>query len=57
MVVSVTEPLLSEDQLKESNLLTITVEAGYSVPETWNPSGTQYMYNITLPVPLTAEVG
>ncbi|XP_071787792.1 cilia- and flagella-associated protein 70-like isoform X3 [Asterias amurensis] len=55
VVVSVTEPLLSEDQLKESNLLTITVEAGYSVPETWNPSGTQYMYNITLPVPLNAE--
>ncbi len=47
--------MLSEDQLKESNLLTITVEAAYSVPEIWNPSGTQYMYNITLPVPLTAE--
>ncbi|XP_022106996.1 cilia- and flagella-associated protein 70-like isoform X2 [Acanthaster planci] len=55
IVVSVTEALLSEDQLKESNLLTITVEAAYSVPETWNPTGTQYMYNITLPVPLTNE--
>ncbi|XP_038074225.1 cilia- and flagella-associated protein 70-like isoform X4 [Patiria miniata] len=55
VVVSVTEALLSEDQLKESNLLTITVEAAYSVPETWNPSGTQYMYNITLPVPLSNE--
>ena len=36
--------------------MTITVEAAYSVPESWNPSGTQYMYTATMPIPLTAEV-
>ncbi|XP_072032330.1 cilia- and flagella-associated protein 70-like isoform X2 [Amphiura filiformis] len=55
VVVSVNEPLLNEDHLKDSNLMTITVEAAYSVPESWNPSGTQYMYAATMPVPLSAE--
>ena len=55
-MVSVNEPLLNEDQLKENNLMNITVEAAYSVPDAWNPSGTQYMYTATMPIPLTAEV-
>ncbi|XP_072171577.1 cilia- and flagella-associated protein 70-like [Diadema setosum] len=55
VVVYVNEPLLTEDQLKSGNLLTITSETLYSVPEAWNPTGTQYMYNVTLPIPLTEE--
>ncbi|XP_071834578.1 cilia- and flagella-associated protein 70-like isoform X3 [Apostichopus japonicus] len=55
VIVSVNHPLLTETDLQDGNLLTITVESAYSVPESWNPSGTQYVYNITLPMPLTAE--
>ena len=56
VVVYVNDPLLTEDQLKSGNLITITAETLYSVPEAWNPTGTQYMYNVTLPFPLTEEV-
>ncbi|KAJ8044742.1 Cilia- and flagella-associated protein 70 [Holothuria leucospilota] len=55
VVVCVNDPLLTDTDLRDGNLLTITAESAYSVPEAWNPSGTQYMYNITLPMPLTSE--
>lgn len=54
--LSVAEPLLSEAQLKECNLMNITIESLYSPPETWSLAGQQYMYTATLPVPLNAEV-
>ncbi|XP_033101103.1 cilia- and flagella-associated protein 70-like isoform X2 [Anneissia japonica] len=55
VVVYVNEPLLTNEQLLESNLMTVTVEAAYSVPESWNPSGTQFLYNVTLPMPITND--
>ncbi|XP_070577266.1 cilia- and flagella-associated protein 70-like isoform X4 [Ptychodera flava] len=55
VVVFVNEPLLSEEQLKEVNLLTVSVETLYSPPEAWNPTGAPFIYNVTLPVPITAD--
>nr|XP_006824936.1 PREDICTED: tetratricopeptide repeat protein 18-like [Saccoglossus kowalevskii] len=55
VVVSVNEPLLTEEQLKDCNLLTVSVESAYSVPEPWNPTGPAFIYNVTLPVPITAD--
>ncbi|XP_071963132.1 cilia- and flagella-associated protein 70-like [Antedon mediterranea] len=55
VVISVNEPLLTNDQLQESNLMTVTVEAAYSVPEAWNPSGAHFLYNVTLPMPITHD--
>lgn len=47
-------PLLSDTQLSESNLLTVTVETAYSVPEVWSAvAGTQHSYLAALQVPLT----
>ncbi|KAL2101966.1 hypothetical protein ACEWY4_003727 [Coilia grayii] len=54
--VSVPEPLLSDLQLSESNLLKVTVETAYSVPEVWNLStGPASGFVAALQVPLTAE--
>ncbi|XP_072550492.1 cilia- and flagella-associated protein 70 isoform X2 [Salminus brasiliensis] len=54
--VSVHEPLLSDSQLSESNLLTVTVETAYSLPDIWNPaSGLSSSYVAALQVPVTAK--
>ncbi|XP_067859836.1 cilia- and flagella-associated protein 70 [Heptranchias perlo] len=55
IAVSVPEPLLSEAQLEETNLLRITVESAYSVPESWNPTGTQFNYIVALYVPTSTH--
>lgn len=54
--VSINEPLLSEEQLKDANLFSITVESLFSPPDTWGASGTQYLYTAAMPLPQTAEV-
>ncbi|KAM4620358.1 cilia- and flagella-associated protein 70 [Polymixia lowei] len=57
--VSIPEPLLSETQLAGSNLLKVTVETAYSVPEVWNldpgPGLLPFTYAAAMQVPLTAE--
>ena len=54
--VSVNEPLLSEEQLKDANLFSITVESLFSPPDSWGASGTQYLYTAAMPLPQSAEV-
>ena len=54
--LSVHEPLLSDTQLKECNLMNVTLESLYSPPEAWGLTGPQYMYTATMPMPLNAEV-
>lgn len=58
MTVSVSEPLLPKDDMASSNLLRVTVETAYSVPDSWAPVPGQppSTYTVALEVPLTAEV-
>ncbi|KAJ1098290.1 hypothetical protein NDU88_003406 [Pleurodeles waltl] len=49
--VSMHEPLLSKTQLLNGNLLKVTLEAAYSVPESWIPTGPQYNYVVSLQLP------
>ncbi|XP_029431998.1 cilia- and flagella-associated protein 70 isoform X2 [Rhinatrema bivittatum] len=53
--VSVPESLLSEFQLSNGNLLKVTIETVYSVPESWGLVGPQYNYVVALQVPMTGE--
>nr|XP_009297485.1 cilia- and flagella-associated protein 70 isoform X1 [Danio rerio] len=58
VTVSVSEPLLSDAQRSDSNVLMVTVETAYSVPEVWNPASTppsSYVAALQMPVSATKE--
>lgn len=59
IVVSVSEPVLGKDALSVSNLMKVTVETAFSVPDAWTlPSGsspTATSYTAALELPLTAQ--
>ncbi|XP_034987278.1 cilia- and flagella-associated protein 70 isoform X2 [Zootoca vivipara] len=55
VTVSVQESLLSLWQLSEGNLLRVTVEGVYSVPESFLPTGPPQNYMIGLHVPAVGE--
>ncbi|XP_023574213.1 cilia- and flagella-associated protein 70 [Octodon degus] len=53
--VFVAEPLLTTAQALGSNLLKVTLEAAYSVPECFNPLGPPQNYMVGLQVPALGE--
>ncbi|KFV19639.1 Tetratricopeptide repeat protein 18, partial [Tauraco erythrolophus] len=55
VTVSTEEPLLSATQLSDGNLLSVTLEAAYSVPEAFAPDGPQQNYMACLQVPAAGE--
>ena len=56
ITVSVDSPLLNATQLKECNLMSVTVESLFSPPEAFTLVGPQFIYTATHPMQLTAEV-
>ncbi|XP_076464163.1 cilia- and flagella-associated protein 70-like isoform X2 [Babylonia areolata] len=55
VAVAVHQPLLDEQQVKEGNLMTITMESMFSSPDSWQLTGAQYYYAAALPVPCNSE--
>lgn len=55
-MVCTKEPLLSATQLSNGNLLSVTLEGAYSVPEAFAPTGPLQNYMACLQVPAAGEV-
>ncbi|XP_035254634.1 cilia- and flagella-associated protein 70 [Anguilla anguilla] len=56
VTICVPEPVLSDVQLSQSNLLRVAVETAYSVPEAWNAgTGPPFNYVAGLQVPLSEK--
>ncbi|NXH78595.1 CFA70 protein, partial [Hydrobates tethys] len=55
VTVCTKEPLLSATQLSHGNLLSVTLEAAYSVPEAFAPTGPLQNYMACLQVPAAGE--
>ncbi|KAM6077556.1 cilia- and flagella-associated protein 70 isoform 2-T2 [Theristicus caerulescens] len=55
VTVCTEEPLLSASQLSNGNLLSVTLEAAYSAPEAFAPSGPLQNYMACLQVPAAGE--
>ncbi|XP_066280246.1 cilia- and flagella-associated protein 70-like isoform X5 [Branchiostoma lanceolatum] len=56
ILVTVQSPLLYEENLADTNLLRVTVESAFSLPDPWTPTpAPQFNYTVTLPLPVTAE--
>ncbi|XP_026095970.1 cilia- and flagella-associated protein 70 [Carassius auratus] len=58
VMVQVPEPLLSDAQRSDSNVLMVTVETAYSVPDIWNPASTppsHYIAALQMPISATKE--
>ena len=54
--LAVEELLFSHEQLKACNLLRMGIDNLYSLPESWSQStGTQFMYFVALPMPVSAN--
>lgn len=54
--VSVAQPLLTETQLNNSNLLSVHVDSAFSVPDSWQiQMAQQFNYTASLPVPVSSE--
>ncbi|NXX23214.1 CFA70 protein, partial [Podargus strigoides] len=56
VTVCTKEPLLSATQLSDGNLLSVTLEAAYSVPEAFSPSGPPQNYMACLQIPAAGEM-
>ena len=48
--VSTPKPILSEEKLESSNLLTFCLESCFSLPEAWSTNGSSYIYSACMPM-------
>ena len=56
MQLSVINPLVSEQQKNESNLLAMTIESLYAPPDSFVLTGPQFNYTAALPIPVSKDV-
>ena len=52
VLVSLSSPLLTEEEVEAASSLSIKVNSLYSPPDGWQPGGSQYQYTLSLPIPI-----
>lgn len=56
--ISVDQPLLLDDEIAKTNLMTISLESMYALPDSWTSTtaSKDFAYSIALPVPVNEDV-
>lgn len=49
------QPILSEEDFSKCNLMTITLDSMYAIPETWVNNNREYAFSATLPLPVNDD--
>lgn len=49
-------PLLTDEDSNKTNLVTVTLESLFAVPEGWNNPTQSYAYTVSLPLPFNDDV-
>jgi hypothetical protein len=52
--VALSRPLMSEQQLSEGNLMTVTAIGAYSLPEQFTPAAANISFGLNIPLPIGA---
>jgi len=50
--VAMSKPLMSDEQLAEGNLMTVSVDGAYSIPEQFVPAAANISYGLNIPLPI-----
>lgn len=52
VVVSLSSPVVTSDEVESANFASIRVNSLYSLPDGWQPGGTPYHFTVSLPLPI-----
>lgn len=53
--VSIEQPILNEEDSSKCNLMTVSLESMYALPETWMNTAREYAYTVSLPIPVNDD--
>ncbi len=54
--ISIDQPILNSEDSAKWNLVTVSLDAMYALPESWITTAREYAYTVSLPIPLNDEV-
>ena len=54
--ISIDQSILNSEESAKCNLVTVSLDAMYALPESWITTAREYAYTVSLPIPLNEEV-
>jgi len=54
--ISIDQPILNSEESAKCNLVTVSLDAMYALPDSWVTSAREYAYTVSLPIPVNEDV-